>query len=75
MPQPELEVAAAAAAVPILSQIDVAIVPDPRYRSEPNVAPDPARRYPSDVARFHDEPAQEAHFPFVVVPARVALFP
>lgn len=65
----------AAEAVPILSQIDVAIVPDLRYRSAPNVAPDPARRYPSDVARFQDEPVQEAHSPFVVVPARAALSP
>lgn len=60
---------------PILPQIDVATVPDHRYRSAPNVAPDRARRYPSDVARFHDERAREAHFRCVVVPAHAARFP
>lgn len=63
------------AAALILPQIDVATVPDLRYRSAPNVAPDPARRYPSDVARFHDERAREAHFRCVVVPAHAARFP
>lgn len=68
-------VAAAAVAAAILPQIDVATVPDLRYRSAPNVAPDPARRCPSDDARFHDEPAPEAHFRYVVVRALAAHFP
>lgn len=66
-----VEVAAAA----ILPQIDVATVPDLRYRSAPSVAPGPAHLYPSDVARFHGEPVQEAPFRYVVVRAHAVHFP
>lgn len=65
----------AAPAAPILPQIDVATDRDLRYRSAPSVAPGPALRYPSDVARFHGEPVQEAPFRYVVVRAHAVHFP
>lgn len=61
-----------AAAAPIRPQIVVATVPVPRYPSAPSVVLDPARRSPSDVDPFHDEPAQEVRFRFDVGPVQEA---